>query len=126
MNIIVKSAKKYANLIYISIFLVVMAVGFDSVNVAKAKELVKDKTVLIVDVRTPQEFKAGHINGAVNIDYYDAKFMENIKKLSRSKSLLIYCRSGGRSAKASAKITPLKFKKVYNLTGGYNAWKSAK
>lgn len=126
MNIIIKSAKKYANLIYISIFLVVMAVGLDSVSVDKAAELIKDKGVLVVDVRTPQEFKAGHISGAVNIDYYDAKFLDNIKKLSRNKSLLIYCRSGGRSAKASAKITPLKFKKVYNLTGGYNAWKSAK
>ncbi len=81
------------------------------VNGTEAKELVK-AGALIVDVRTPQEFSEGHIEGAINVpvDVLESRLGE----LGKSEQVVVYCRSGARSARA-AKIVAESGKKVYDL-----------
>lgn len=83
----------------------------------------KDSTAQLVDVRTPEEFAAGHINNAVNINYFDADFATKIQKLNKNRPVLLYCKSGIRSGKAAAVMQKLGFAALYNLEGGYLKWK---
>jgi phage shock protein E len=80
---------------------------------------------VVVDVRTPEEFNNGHLQGASNINFYDANFNTDISKIDKAKTILIYCQLGGRSHKAVAKLSELGFSKIIELDGGYNAWKEA-
>lgn len=80
--------------------------------------------IQIVDVRTPEEFRVGHIINALNINFYDADFKAKMSKLDKSKPLAVYCAAGGRSAKASAILSELGFKTVYDLQGGMNTWRA--
>lgn len=77
----------------------------------------------LVDVRTPKEFEEGHLEGAVNIDYLDDEaFNTGIKSLDKNKPVLLYCRSGRRSAEAGRILLEQGFKEVYDLQGGYLEW----
>ena len=78
--------------------------------------------VVLVDVRTPEEFKAGHIEGARNINYNDPSFAVEIKKLDTTKTALLYCLAGSRSGDAMPVFTEAGFKKIYNLKGGTMKW----
>ncbi len=78
--------------------------------------------IQLVDVRTPKEFSEGHLKNAVNIDFFDTSFMEDMGKLDKNKELYIYCRSGNRSGKASKKLKAAGFTKVYDLEGGIIKW----
>ncbi|MFV0604973.1 MAG: rhodanese-like domain-containing protein [Niabella sp.] len=81
-----------------------------------------DTTAIIVDVRTPQEFEQGHIKNAVNIDWNNAAFgAEADIQLPKNKTLYVYCRSGGRSAKATAQLRKMGFR-VLELEGGILQW----
>ncbi len=78
----------------------------------------------LIDIRTPGEYKSGHIKGAKLINFYDSNFMKNIEKaeLNKEQPVFIYCRSGHRS-KASIKFfKELGFKKIINLARGINDW----
>ena len=88
------------------------------------KKMASEKYVL-VDVRTVEEFTDGHIEGALNIDYFSATFSDEISKLGLEKSALVYCRSGNRSGKAMKIMKELGFKEVYNLEGGIKGWISS-
>ncbi|MDP3312066.1 rhodanese-like domain-containing protein [Lutibacter sp.] len=84
----------------------------------------KEKSLnqLIIDIRTPQEFNQGHIQGAININYFDSTFLDQVSKYEKSTTLYLYCRSGNRTSSASSQITALGFKKVYDLQGGIVNW----
>lgn len=92
-----------------------------NVDVAKAKELIAQK-ITILDVRTPQETSQGKIEGAICIDFYSDTFAAEVDKLDKTKPILVYCRSGGRSASAGQLLEGKGFSQVYNLLGGYSAW----
>lgn len=94
-------------------------------NVEEFKKIEGNKNVLIVDVRTPYEYNSGHIQGAINIDYYATDFKEQLRKLDNSLPIYIYCHSGVRSAKAAHTLKSLNFSKIYDLDGGIVAWKKA-
>ena len=79
----------------------------------------------ILDVRTPEEWNEGIIEGAVMANFYEADFETQIAKLDKSKPVTVYCKSGGRSGKTMARMAELGFKEIYNLNGGMGAWKSA-
>lgn len=70
---------------------------------------------VIIDVRTPEEYAAGHIEGAVNIDLSSESFGESIAALDMSDSYGVYCRSGNRSAQAAARMTEAGFTDVRDL-----------
>ena len=77
---------------------------------------------VIIDVRTLEEFVAERIENATNIDFYSEAFRDELNKLDKNKTYLIYCRSGGRSGKALNIMAELNFKEVYNVSGGIIAW----
>ena len=95
----------------------------DSISVISPTEF-KEKSVshAIIDVRTPEEFSEGHIEGAVNINFFDDTFLEQISKYEKNEPLFIYCKSGNRSGQASKKISDLGFKQIYDLEGGILSW----
>ena len=79
---------------------------------------------VILDVRTPEEFTGGHIEDAINLDYYSETFRDELDKLDKNKKYLIYCRSGSRSGKALDIMEELNFREVYNMSGGILEWES--
>lgn len=79
----------------------------------------------LVDVRTLEEFQGGHIDGALNYDWNDATFAENISALDKSKPVLVYCRSGSRSSDAADYLRDNGFTQVYELEGGLTSWERA-
>ena len=91
-----------------------------SINDAEAK--MKEANVLIIDVRTPDEFKQGHIEGAQNINVLDATFKEKVAQLNKDQAVVVYCRSGSRSAKAQGIMANMGFIETYNMQGGIMAW----
>ncbi|MFO7890052.1 MAG: rhodanese-like domain-containing protein [bacterium] len=92
----------------------------------EAYQLIQDNKTnddfMIIDVRTESEFDQGHIQDAINIDYYSPDFTELLDDLDKNKTYLIYCRSGNRSGNTLNKMENLGFKEVYNLVGGINTW----
>ncbi len=83
-----------------------------------------DKTVQLIDVRTPQEVASGYIVNAININSAEADFQAKLSNLDKSKPVAVYCGVGGRSGRAAALLTQMGFKTVYDLEGGMTAWKS--
>ena len=79
----------------------------------------------ILDVRTPEEFASEHIENAINVNWLGDDFVSGTKKLDKSKRVFVYCKSGGRSTKAAAKLTELGFEKIYELSGGIMKWDAA-
>ena len=79
---------------------------------------------VIIDVRTPEEFGAEHIENATNIDFYSEAFRNELNKLDKDKTYLIYCKVGGRSGSALDIMAELNFKEAYNILGGINLWKA--
>lgn len=73
---------------------------------------------VLVDVRTPVEFDAGHIASAINVDYENANFESEVKKLDPSKTYFVYCRSGNRSSKSIVIMKNNGIKNIYDLSGG--------
>ena len=79
---------------------------------------------IILDVRTPEEYQEGHLNQAINIDYYSEEFRERLEALDKEKTYLVYCRSGRRSAAAIDLMTELNFREVYHASGGFLEWEA--
>lgn len=93
------------------------------VSLISPKDLNKSNNgIQLVDVRTPEEYSEGHIKNSTNINFYDDDFGDQMSKLDKNKEIYIYCRSGGRSGKASKQLEKLGFTKVYDLEGGFLNW----
>ena len=83
-----------------------------------------DTDFVLLDVRTPQEYADGHLEGAVLIDYYSETFSNRLNELDKAKPYLIYCQSGGRSGRALDIMRDLGFEEVYNVLGGILQWEA--
>jgi len=83
-----------------------------------------EKNPQIIDIRTPQEYKSGHIKGAILINFYDPDFAKNVEKagLDKNKPIYIYCRSGNRTGRSIQIFQRLGFKHIVNLGYGLNEW----
>ena len=79
---------------------------------------------IILDVRTPREFKSGHIEKAILLDYYSKTYTDELKRLDKTKTYLMYCRSGNRSGKTLDLIKNMGFSRVYNMDKGIKGWRS--
>lgn len=102
--------------------------GFGAIHKSTNEEFQKaidDKVGVLVDVRTPEEFAEGHIEGAVNVNFKKRTFMSYISHFDKNTPILIYCRSGNRSGKGEKIMRGLGFKDVYDLKGGFKGWKNA-
>jgi rhodanese-related sulfurtransferase len=112
-------------------FVAISAVLFTQCNaqqpqadVATFEKELKSTGAILVDVRTPQEFAGGHIKGAQNIDIYSDDFGKRMLAFDKSKTILVYCRSGNRSAQAAQFLRQSGYK-VVDLAGGVGAWSRA-
>lgn len=82
-----------------------------------------DANVVILDVRTEDEYNDGIIEGAINIDIHKGQgFISEIEALDKTKKYYVYCRSGARSGKACEIMNELGFENAYNLEGGIMGW----
>ena len=103
----------------------VAAPQIENFNVEQFGELIKDTTVVLLDVRTPQEFAEGCIEGALNIDVKDSLFMNNVQAaIPAGAKVAVYCRSGRRSMMAAEQMVEKGYVLV-NLEGGILAWQEA-
>lgn len=94
------------------------------VSVEEAYELIQsNKDILILDVRTPAEFKAGHIKNAKNIPYDVLPVRINEIDRYKEKIVLVHCQSGGRSSSAVNTLEKNGFVKIYHMNRGLGAWK---
>ena len=91
------------------------------INMHELKEKQKNGAI-IVDVRSSQEYYEGHINGAINIPYYEIKMDVNNVLKNKNEEIVLYCQTGFRSKQAYKKLIKLDFKNVYNLYGGLDNW----
>lgn len=83
------------------------------------------KDLQLVDVRTPEEYEAGHIGDAVNYNIIDSElFLSQIDQLDKEKPVYLYCKMGGRSNRAAELMKEQGFVKIYDYSGGYNDWVS--
>lgn len=87
------------------------------------RELDQKKGMLLLDVRSTGEYEQGHIPGAVHVPM--AEIGDKVKKLKKDKEVVVYCRSGNQSIWAIKRLMGMGYKNLYNLKGGYNAWKRA-
>jgi rhodanese-related sulfurtransferase len=100
-------------------------VPFGLVSPQTAAGLAADTDITVIDVRTPEEYGGGHLDGATMVDFYADTFADEIAGLDRDGTYLIYCRSGNRSGQTSALMEQLGFEQVYDLDGGVIAWSGA-
>ena len=115
--------KRFLFLIGILVFSNVFA--YTDLSAEQFKKMMKKKDVVIIDVRTPEEYeKDGHIKGAnlIPVQLFRYIYLPGL----RDKKVLVYCRSGNRSATASRILEQMGIKNVYNLKGGIIEWKSKK
>lgn len=126
---------KFLRIVRRAIFLILMTMSatqifgcngndrIPSVSAAEFDKEIKADSVQLLDVRTPQEYAEGHIDGALNINVQSNDFQQTAEKeLSKDSKILVYCRSGRRSMDAAEILTNLGYK-VVNLKGGIIEWK---
>ncbi|MGB5693720.1 MAG: rhodanese-like domain-containing protein [Flavobacteriaceae bacterium] len=76
---------------------------------------------VLIDVRTPEEYQEGHLDGAININWFDPDFTQQVEALGQKKGIYVYCKKGGRSAKAAAMLDSLGYSAT-DLLGGYDEY----
>ena len=92
-------------------------------NVEEAKKVIEEKSdLIIIDVRTPEEWSDGSLPGTINIDVKASDFESKVNELDKSRTYLVHCRSGKRSTKAVGIMEKYGFTDIYHLDGGYLAW----
>ncbi len=99
--------------------------SYKNVDVNRAAELARSNKVVILDVRTPEEYNQGHLKGARLIPVQDLE--DRIDELAhlKNRSILVYCRSGRRSSRASEILSQAGFARIFNMKGGVRAWRRA-
>lgn len=141
-NLIAASAYKTSNCLQVALVLSLIVLGLTSANAIEttgtvkngvhhisaieAHSLLRDKqSIQVLDVRTAREFQQGHIEGAINIDYYADDFAEQLKALDPNLEYLVHCRSGVRSGKSLLILKSIGVEKLIHLDGGIKAWISS-
>ena len=114
--------KRFSILMALTFFGLFSCKGYKDLTVNEfGAMLSQDQTVQLVDVRTPEEFAENHLPGAVNIDWKADGFSEKAQMLDKDRPVLVYCRSGRRSAEAAKVLDGIGFK-TFNMKGGILAW----
>ena len=103
--------------------------GYPVLSPSEARETIAkrsgDPGFVLLDVRTPKEFNEERIDGAVMVDYLSPSFRDEMAKLDRRKTYLVYCRTGHRTNGALKVMRELGFPNVYEFAGGITKWKEA-
>jgi rhodanese-related sulfurtransferase len=121
-----------ASLFFLLVFCLLTAHGqaegiFKTISPRQAADLISQKKgdngFVILDVRTTAEFETGHLHNAILLDYYSKDFISELDRLDKTKTYLIYCRSGNRSGKTLRLIEEMGFKQVYDMAQGIIGWR---
>ena len=112
------------------LLVILPALGFAAdqakhVEAEEAAKIIAKGAVTVVDVRTADEFKDGHIKGAKNIDIFSDDFEAQVAKLDKTQPVLVHCQAGGRSTRALPVFEKLGFKEIIHLDNGYGGWQAA-
>jgi rhodanese-related sulfurtransferase len=101
--------------------------AIELVPAAEAAQVLEDRSpeVVLLDIRTPEEYADGHVPGSVNIDFYAADFADQLDALGKDVPYVVYCRSGNRSGSAMGIMEGLGFSEVWDVDGGIVAWSQA-
>lgn len=99
--------------------------GLELVAPTEAARIAEQDGVRVLDVRTAEEYGAGHVAGAEQLDFYAPDFADRLAELDRNTTWVVYCRSGNRSGQATAMMEQLGFASVVDVDGGITAWEAA-
>lgn len=98
---------------------------YTTVSPAEFARRISSNDIFLIDVRTPEEYATGHIEGATNLDVQSPEFMQEARMMLPSdKTIAVYCGTGKRSGMASEKLAEAGYN-ILNLDGGLTAWKAA-
>ena len=128
--------KRISSLLFISLALLTGLAGCSSTTVVDqqittisptdAAGIIEQNTnntdFVLLDIRTPEEYASGKIAGAVNIDFYDADFREQLDALDKDTHYVVYCNSGNRSGQSLSVFEDLGFARVENVATGITGW----
>ena len=106
--------------------IIIHTAAVKNIEITEFKTKIASQKYVLVDVRTQSEFANGHLEGALNIDYFSTTFSDEISKIGFETPVLVYCKSGNRSGKSMKIMNDLGFNEVYNLIGGFKGWVSGK
>ena len=113
-------------IIFFSLLLVYSCQIFESkdINVISDTQFIEiqDTDYILVDVRTIEEYESGHIQDAVNFDFYSESFQNDILSLDKSASIVLYCRTQNRSKKTANYLKENGYKEITVLEGGITSW----
>lgn len=98
--------------------------GVKVVDIATYEAQLKQPNVQLLDVRTPEEFSEGHLEKAKNCNIMGSDFDAQVANLDKTKPVMVYCKLGGRSAKAAERLKELGFTTITDLEGGITKWNS--
>ena len=116
-----------AIVLVLSSFIGAQAQNKIEVNSKQANALLqKDTKIIVVDVRTPEEFNAGHIKGALNIDVYEPDAFKKIDKLNKNSKYIVHCRTNRRSGIIVDHMIKSGFKNVFQMMDGFPGWEGNK
>jgi rhodanese-related sulfurtransferase len=130
-----KSIRYRLGLLGLVLFLIIgsslaLAADIHNVSAPEAQTLIQknqsNPAFVILDVRTPAEYGQGHIAGARLLDYKSARFSAGLERLDKTKTYLVYCRTGNRSGRALQLMKNSGFGKIYHLSAGIMDWASHK
>ena len=108
-------------LFYYVLLVFLQSPAIQDINKDQVNNLIDDN-VMVIDLRTEEEFEDGKIRSSFNIDFQKREFIDNLNKLDKEKPYIIYCMSGNRSLKASHVMKSLGFKIIYHYKKGYKDW----
>lgn len=96
----------------------------ENLNPDEMSKRMKDHPGTILDVRTPEEWSEGMIEGATTYNFYEDNFADQLRTLPKDQPVYVYCAAGGRSSEAAKVMSEMGFREVYNLDGGIGEWKA--
>ena len=113
-------------IIFFSLLLVYSCQIFESTEISVISDAqfteIQDTDYILVDVRTAEEYESGHIQDAVNFDFYSESFQNDILSLDNSESIVLYCRTQNRSTKTANYLKENGYKEITVLEGGITSW----
>ena len=112
--------------VFFSLLLVYSCQIFESNEINEISDIqfteIQDTDYILVDVRTTEEYESGHIQDAVNFDFYSESFQNDILILDKSSSIVLYCRTQNRSTKTANYLKENGYKEITVLEGGITSW----
>ena len=112
--------------VFFSLLLVYSCQIFESKDIKVISDAqfteIQDTDYILVDVRTAEEYESGHIQDAINFDYYSESFQKEILSLDKSASIVLYCRTQNRSTKTANYLKENGYKEINVIAGGITSW----